>query len=247
MRTTPLLLALTLCLLFSLAPPPDLSKGLVAYFTFNECDARDDSGQGSVGQLIGNVRCWCGVEDDGLLFDGQQAHVIFSGAINDYFTTSDFTVSFYLKSEAALVFPQSVISKREACDDYHLLDITLDTHLQELTTEVKETENKLYRELGPALPEGGWLHYALVREGVYARTYINGQLIKTARRCSGIDLSNDAPFAIGNSPCVQTGRMRRFKGVIDELRVYDRALTNEEIQWLYEETPVENAQMDCVS
>jgi len=65
MRTTSLLLALTLCLLFSLAPPPDLSKGLVAYFTFNECDARDDSGQGSAGQLIGNVRCWCGVEDDG--------------------------------------------------------------------------------------------------------------------------------------------------------------------------------------
>ncbi len=247
MRTISLLLGLSLVLLFSLAPPPDLSKGLIAYFTFNECDARDDSGQGSEGHLIGNVRCWCGIEDDGLLLDGQQAHIIFSGTINDYFTTSDFSLSFYIKPEAALVFPQSVISKREACDDFHLLDIALDTRLQELTTDVKETEEKLYRELGPALPEGSWLHYALVREGVYARTYINGKLLKTARRCSGIDLSNEAPFSIGNSPCVQNGRMRRFKGVIDELRVYDRALTDDEIQWLYEETPVENAQMDCVS
>ncbi|WP_020534780.1 LamG domain-containing protein [Lewinella cohaerens] len=247
MRTTTLLLGLALLLLFSITPSPDLSKGLVAYFTFNECDARDDSGQGSAGQLIGNVRCWCGVEDDGLLLDGQQAHVVFSGTINDYFTTSDFTLSFYIKPEAALVFPQSVISKREACDDFHLLDIALDTRLQELTTDFKETENKLFKELGPALPSGSWLHYTLVREGVYARTYINGRLIKTGRRCSGIDLSNDAPFSIGNSPCVQTGRMRRFRGVIDELRVYDRALTDDEVQWLYEETPVENAQMDCVS
>ena len=247
MRTISLFFGLALVLLFSLAAPPDLSKGLIAYFTFNECDARDDSGQGSEGQLIGNVRCWCGVEDDGLLLDGQQAHIVFSGTINNYFTTSDFTVSFYIKPEAALVFPQSVVSKREACDDFHLLDIALDTRLQELTTDVQETEEKLYRELGPALPEGNWLHYALVREGVYARTYINGKLLKTARRCSGIDLSNEAPFSIGNSPCVQTGRMRRFKGVIDELRVYDRALSDDEIQWLYEETPVENAQMDCVS
>ncbi|MGH1437745.1 MAG: LamG domain-containing protein [Lewinella sp.] len=247
MRTTTLLLGLALLLLFSIMPSPDLSKGLVAYFTFNECDARDDSGQGSAGQLIGNVRCWCGVEDDGLLLDGQQAHVVFSGTINDYFTTSDFTLSFYIKPEAALVFPQSVVSKREACDDFHLLDIALDTRLQELTTDFKETENKLFKELGPTLPTGSWLHYTLVREGVYARTYINGQLIKTGRRCSGIDLSNDALFSIGNSPCVQTGRMRRFKGVIDELRVYGRALTDDEVQWLYEETPVENAQMDCVS
>lgn len=242
-----LLLASCTLSLISLAPTFDITKGLVAYFSFNECDARDDSGQGSSGQLLGNVRCWCGVEDDGLLLDGQQAHVIFNGTINNYFTTSDLTLSFYLKPEAALIFPQSVISKRSACDDQNVLDIALDPRAQELTTLFMETESKQYRELGPALPPGNWLHYALVREGVYARTYINGQLVKTARRCSGVDLSNDAFFSIGNSPCVQNGRMRRFKGVIDELRVYERALSDEEVQWLYEQNPIENAQMDCYS
>lgn len=247
MRYFLLLFVFPLALLVSIAPAFDLSEGLVAYFSFNECDARDDSGQGSWGKLVGNVRCWCGVEDDGLLLDGQQAHVIFNGTINDYFTTSDFTVSFYLKPEVALVFPQSIISKRAACDDYHILDVVLNTRLQEVTTDFKETENKLFRDLSPTFPAGTWLHYALVREGVYAHTYINGALVKTARRCSGVDLSNEAPFSIGNSPCVQTGRMRRFKGVVDELRIYDRGLNEEEIRWLYEENPIENAQMDCVS
>lgn len=240
-------LVLALVVLVSWAPAPNPSDHLVAYFSFNECNARDDSGQGSYGQLMGNVRCWCGVEDDGLLLDGEGAHLIFSGAINDYFTTSDFTLSFYLKPEAQLIFPQSVISKRSACDELNLLDIALDRRLGELTTDFQETENKLFRDLGPSLPVGAWLHYALVREGVYARTYINGQLVKESRRCSGVDIGNDAPFTIADSPCVRNGRMRRFRGVIDELRVYDRALKDEEVQWLYELHPIENAQMDCVS
>ena len=240
-------LVLALAVLVSWAPAPNPSDHLVAYFSFNECNARDDSGQGSYGQLMGNVRCWCGVEDDGLLLDGEGAHLIFSGAINDYFTTSDFTLSFYLKPEAQLIFPQSVISKRSACDELNLLDIALDRRLGELTTDFQETENKLFRDLGPSLPAGAWLHYALVREGVYARTYINGQLVKESRRCSGVDIGNDGPFTIADSPCVRNGRMRRFRGVIDELRVYDRALKDEEVQWLYELHPIENAQMDCVS
>ena len=246
---TPLWLScfFTLSLLLSVHPAHDVEKGLVAYFSFNNCDARDDSGYGSYGQMLGNVRCWCGVEDDGLLLDGEGANVTFTGPINDYFTTSDFTISFYLKPEAQLIFPQSVISKRDACDDNHVLDIALDRRLNELTTEFKESDTKLFRELGPPVPEGAWLHYALVREGVYARTYINGQLVREARRCSGVDISNDAPLSIGNSPCVRNGRMRRFKGVIDELRVYERALNDDEVQWLYEMNPVENAQMDCVS
>lgn len=237
----------SLILLFSVHPPYDLDKGLVAYFSFNDCDARDDSGQGSYGQKMGNVRCWCGVEDDGLLLDGEGAHLLFSGPINDYFTTSDFTLSFYLKPEAQLLFPQSVVSKRAVCDDNNILDIALDRRSGELTTDFKETENKLFRDLEAPLPAGAWLHYALVREGVYARTYINGQLVREARRCSGVDISNEASFSIGDSPCVRNGRMQRFRGVIDELRVYERALSDEEIQWLYELNPIENAQMDCVS
>lgn len=238
-----------LILLFSgsALAPIDLEKGLVAYFNFNNCDGRDASGQDSFGNFKGNVRCWCGVEDDGILLDGQDAHLIFEGDINDYFTTSDFTLSFYFKAEQQHIFPQGIISKRSACDDEHILDISLNTTKSEVSTRFKESETKYFKELSPELMDGAWLHYALVREGVYARTYINGQLIRESRRCSGVDISNDAPFAIADSPCIQNGRMQRFKGVIDELRLYDRSFSTEEILLLYQENPVENAQMDCVS
>ena len=128
-----------------------------------------------------------------------------------------------------------------------MLEIALDRRLNELTTVFQENEYKGFGELGPGLPQGAWLHYALVRDGVYARTYINGKLVREARLCSGVDIGNDAPFSIGDSPCVRYGRQRRFRGVIDELRVYERALNEEEVLWLYELNPIENAQMDCVS
>ncbi|MFK7771724.1 MAG: hypothetical protein AB8F94_06280, partial [Saprospiraceae bacterium] len=44
-----------------------LQDGLVAHYNFNDCDARDISGNDSDGLLFGEVTCWCGIEDDGLL------------------------------------------------------------------------------------------------------------------------------------------------------------------------------------
>lgn len=243
-----LLLGLACLLSFSsIYSPLDINKGLVAYFQFNHCDGRDNTDGGSFGRLEGGIGCWCGVEDEGLQLDGQTGRVVFEGKVNDYFTTSDFTLSFYFKPEARTVFSQSMISKRAACTDDYSLDIFYQFTHNEVTTIFRESDRKEFEELSPELVDGKWLHYVLVRQGFYARTYINGKLMRESRRCSGVDITNSAPLSIGNSPCVEGGRARRFKGVIDELRVYDRALSDEEVQLLYDFLPVDNVEMDCVS
>ncbi len=247
MRPLFYLLSIALLCLGATSYSPSLEQGLVAHFTFNECDARDDSGNGSYGILRGNVNCWCGVEDEGLLLDGESAFVELQGPVNDYFTTSDFTLSFYFKPEARSAFPLSLVGKREACGEDYFLDILFNSSQQEITTLFQQSEFKYFANLSPTIPSGNWMHFTLVREGVYARTYINGTLQRESRRCSGVDISNDAPLSIGNSPCIMSGRARRFRGVIDELRVYDRSLSEEEVLQLYRLYPVENAQMDCVS
>jgi hypothetical protein len=40
--------------------------------------------------------------------------------------------------------------------------------------------------------------------------------------------------------------VKRFKGVLDELRVYDYALSPEEVEALYKLYPIESAEQDCV-
>ena len=226
--------------------PSSIEDGLIAYYTFNNCDARDDSGNGSHGKLMGGIGCWCGIEEDGLLFDGGDDHILFDGPINDNFNTTDFTLSFFFRPTGqSTLYAQSLFSKREFCDDYNMLDILLSRTAKTIETEVHETPRKDYPEISPEYLEKGWKHFALVRQGIYAITYINGIPQKSGRRCSGVDITNTSPFSISNSPCLGKGGVKRFKGVLDELRVYDRALTEEEIRLIYSQTPVENADQDC--
>lgn len=243
----PLFLPIVIAIIYALAGPYDpLEDGLVAYYSFNQCDARDDTGNGSDGQLFGSISCWCGIEDDGLLLDGVRDYIEFHGRVNRYFNTTDFTISFYFKPEQYSPFSQSLISKRENCDEYYMLDLLLNMGEEEVNTNVYETPHKYYPEISPTLDSTNWQHFALVRDGFRASTYINGQLRREGFRCSGVDIGNEAVLSFANSPCL--GRSsRRFKGVLDELRVYDRALSEDEIKTLYELHPVENALMDCVT
>lgn len=225
----------------------DLNEGLVAYYSFNQCDARDDSGNESHGKMLGGVACWCGIEGDGLLFDGIDDRVIFNGKVNNYFTTSDFTISFYIKPEQYTVFKQSLLGKRTDCTQDNMFDLLLDLGMKEIATHIYQTENHFFPELSPSLDSIGWLHFAVVREGFRAQTYINGQLQRQSFRCSGVDISNESPLSFADSPCLRTSGAKRFRGVLDELRVYERALTEEEILLLYLEYPIENAVQDCVT
>ena len=222
-------------------------EGLVAYYSFNYCDARDESGNDSHGKLYGSINCWCGIEDDGLLLDGINDYIIYPGKVNNYFTTSDFTISFYVKAEQYMVFQQSLLSKRAECEENNMMDILLDMHSRRLVPEIYESPNKYYPNLQTNLDSTSWFHFVLVREGTQATTYINGEQMQKGFRCSGVDISNNALLSFSNSPCIQSGSARRFRGVIDELRVYNRALTPEDVRELYKLYPVENANMDCVT
>lgn len=222
-------------------------EGLVAYYSFNQCDARDDTGGGSYGELHGNVKCWCGIEGEGLLLDGQSAYLTFQGPVNNYFGTSDLTVSFYVKPEAQSAFPLSLLGKRSACAEDNALDFLLDYTHKQVNVVFHETEFKYYPNLSCEPPATSWFHVAVVREGIRAFTYVNGQLVRESYRCSGVDISNEALLSFSDSPCVRQGRARRFRGIVDELRIYDRALTETEIGDLFARFPIENAVMDCVT
>lgn len=247
MKVIPLLLVFTcICTTSFIAPPLNpFEDGLVAYYSFNSCDARDDSGNESHGKLMGSIDCWCGVEDDGLLLDGIGDYIEFHGSVNHYFNTSDFTISFYFKSEKYSIFQQSLLSKRAECDQYNMFDLLLDMNKKEVNTAVHESPGKFYPRLSPSITPTGWQHFALVREGFTATTYINGHERNKGFKCSGVDISNSKVLSFSNSPCIGSSRVNRFKGVLDELRVYDRALSSEEILQLYSLYPIENAQMDC--
>ena len=222
-------------------------EGLVAHYTFNKCDVVDVTGNNPDGEVFGNPGCHCGVEGNAVFFDGSNDYFELPGIVNRHFGTTDFTVSFYIKPAKYSVFNQSLLSKRDSCNEYYMLDLQLDVNKKQVKTDLYESPEKYFKDLSPDMPQSNWVHFALVRKGIYAYTYINGQLRRDARRCSGVDIGNDAVLSFSNTPCLVTGRSVRFKGGLDELRVYDHALSDEEIMQVYSLHPVETAEVDCIS
>ncbi len=75
---------------------------------------------------------------------------------------------------------------------------------------------------------GNWYHVAIVysRSGAFQRIYINGQQAASSNRNEALRVFN-GPLQIGAD---QGFSGRNFDGLIDEFRVYRRALTGEEIE-----------------
>jgi hypothetical protein len=77
-----------------------------------------------------------------------------------------------------------------------------------------------------ALPTGAWTHLAVTYDGANMRLYVNGVLVRTTAR-AGAMIATDGVLHIGGN---QVWGGEFFGGVMDEIRIYNRALSVSEIQ-----------------
>jgi hypothetical protein len=75
-----------------------------------------------------------------------------------------------------------------------------------------------------------WYFVAAVYDGSTMKIYINGQLIANAAQAGTRETSTTAEVWMGDNPNADS---RPFDGIIDEVAVFSRALTQEEIDDLY--------------
>ncbi len=76
---------------------------------------------------------------------------------------------------------------------------------------------------------GRWYHVAVTKQGNVGRIYINGRL-DAAGVMSGTINTDTSPLTIGRAPTLHT----TFPGRLDEVALFDRALNETEIRWLYD-------------
>lgn len=203
-------------------PPTTSSEGLVAAYGFEEASgsmAADASGKGNHGTIKEAVRINTGKYGNALKFDG----------VNDWVTVND-SASLDLSAGFTLeawVYPQSVqgwqtvIMKETSGDLVYYLSSSNNANLPNSAFN----NGNFNGVTGPGqLPANEWSHLVSTYDGQYQRLYVNGkEVAKNAQ--SGLIQQSDGVLRIGGNS-VWT---EYFQGYIDEVRVYNRALTAEEV------------------
>jgi hypothetical protein len=82
-----------------------------------------------------------------------------------------------------------------------------------------------YVASGTALALNTWSHVELTYDGAMLRLYVNGVQVATAARTGAIQTTTSPLWLGGNNPYGE-----HFAGRIDDTRVYNRALSQAEIQ-----------------
>ena len=227
------------CLLFfAIGIAAQTTENLKAHYPFDNCTADEVTGNGPNGTVVGNPGCVCGASLEALKFNGTTDHILFIGILNDYFEKENFTLSFFF-SPSTGTGSQNILSKKEACDDMNAFAVRFTPQSQILTVELSENPSKR-TVLNTRIDAGKcWQHVTIVRAEATTRLYINGTLREEATVISRIDLTNNASLGIAEGPCVGVTD-NRFSGIIDELRIYDKALDADDVLGLYEPIQPDN-------
>ena len=218
-----------------------LTQGLVGYWSFNDNDmaqspnnmfALDRSGQGNNGRLnntaTSSVRV-SGKIGQGLSFDGSNDYVNIGNSTTYYFNgTLPFAISLWFKHNGNA---RAMISRYNA---------GVVGNWEFFLTNSGGVKLRALREITPytitgntVLNSNTWYHGVFLYDGVNMQLFLNGERDATPVASGNIsaDQSN-LSVVIGSEPNNGVpGQI--FDGLIDDVRVYNRALTADEIKRLY--------------
>jgi len=214
-------------------------SSLMGYWSFNEGSgtiARDISGKENHGTIHGGT--WTNGKYGGALsFDGVDDYVeIPETSLLDP-RTSDFTVEAWIKTSSTADW--IVISKWDGWGSGNAWWLGNDWYggSQHLRFSVYCPSMNWAENTTAVVSDGKWHHMAGVREGGTLKLYIDGVLAGTKVACAGVDVNNNLPVRIGKFG--EPGGWH-FNGTIDEVRIYKRALSPEEISQQFTFGPAKN-------
>ena len=218
------------------------NEGLVAYYPFNG-NANDESGNGHDGTVVGATLSTdrCGNPNHAFSFDGQsdEIQVPHSDALN---ITGDITLSAWFNSVEEPLFrtDHTILTKRTPNpipgNFPYLIAIN---YVYGIPSDYKKpifisAANSSYQYLQSTsdITINTWNHMAAVVSSNNLRIFINGVVVLDTVINNQLRTGNTAPLLIGSGARTDPPA-EQFKGQIDDVRIYNRALSFSEIQALY--------------
>jgi gliding motility-associated-like protein len=210
--------------------------GQTMYFNFDQNNYIDNSGNNNgIFITARDSTPNCGVNGGmAMKFDGINTSAIISGpAAEEQFRTGDFSLSFYMKVPGQGGGIMDIVSKRKrGCTIDSSFSIRYAPYSNTLYVVLSERFGKI-DSISQRLDYGRcWQHICITRNYSRLYLYVNGRLANQANSTSRVAINNDQALALSQGSCIGISD-RKFAGFIDEFRVYNRAITLDEVQSLY--------------
>lgn len=210
----------------------DLSTGLVAHYSLDG-NADDVSGNGNHGTAHGGVGYAPGVMGSAAVFDG----------VNDFITVLDNSVG-NLGSAASIAFWYNAAPGNLDGGQHRILEKDdkafwiFDIGSNRLRSLMRESNSYGSAELGVTLSDpaqtSDWISVVMVKNGNYFDYYVDGVPVFSGTTTID-DVTTTAQMNFGYSNYWQNFY---YEGMLDEVRIYDRALNTSEIAALSIPEPI---------
>jgi hypothetical protein len=209
-------------------PEDTFTRGLVAYWSFDEGSgntAYDASGNGNHGTLINGPKWTSGKVGQALQFDGWNDYVNLGNVLHLKKDMSiEAWITFAPNSTSA---HRTVVQKGDGAYEQYRLFWHSSGSLSFWRVGTNGAEYKADYVFSPEINK--WYHVVAISLGNKLQLWVNGELKKETTWIGEAVDSNYEVWVGGNS---YTNSMY-WNGLIDEVRIYNRALSPEEIRFHY--------------
>jgi fibronectin type 3 domain-containing protein len=204
--------------------PARADPSLVAAYSFDEGSGgavTDASGNGHLGTISGATWVPAGRYGGALSFNGTNASVALGG-VGTFYRTG-FTLEAWVQKQTGTKNDVAVMGTWTATESGGPM-----IWVDHIATHYQLTMNQgmsNYLDSGQNPAAGVWQHLAATFNGTTARFYIDG--VEVANRTVSVSIGLSNTWRIGAYGSTPAGF---FDGLIDEVRIYNRALNSTEIQ-----------------
>ena len=202
---------------------------LEAYYPMDDC-TMDDAVNVNDGIYFGPNPCVCGVESNGLQFDGNISFADFPPSINDILM-GDFSMSFYARLNNTGATPVDIFSLSSSCSLDSMFAFRYFPGISQLRVRLSDSPQNFIELSGELSQNACWHYIAIVKSRAVANLYIDGILVDQDAAVSDLNLVVDDNLSISNSECLSApiNPDERLQGRIDELRFYSGILTDRQV------------------
>lgn len=221
-----------------MVPPSNMFDGLVGYWSFDEGEgtmAYDESGNGNNGTIYGASYVE-GISETAMSFDGVNDYIVSPNNSSQQIQTNQLSISawFYLNADVGND-QKRIISKQQIAGNSWGLEIFGEGYGGGRGNDICFHDSNGWAWYNCISNDNlniqQWFHVIVTDNSGTLNIYLNNQKVHTCESPYGIPSNINASISIGCSH--EKAPSHFFDGLIDEVRLYNRILTAQEIEYLY--------------